>query len=213
MSGPVAITAATLRQAAAVVRGGGVVAFPTETYYGLAVDPFQPLALERLFRVKERPADLPILVLVSGPEQLGLLASSVPPLFVPLMRAFWPGPLTLVCPARPELPDRLTGKTGTVGVRQSPQAAANGLIAACGGPVTATSANLSGRPAAVTAAEAVHIFGDTVDLVLDGGPTPGGLGSTLVGLRAGRLCCLRHGVIAFAAVEACAAGATIHPPT
>ena len=203
MSGPVAITAATLRRAAEIVRGGGVVAFPTETYYGLAVDPFQPAALERLFAVKRRPADLPILVLVSGPEQLGLLAASVPPLFSVLIDRFWPGPLTLVCPARADLPTRLTGNTGTVGVRRSPLAAANQLIAACGGPLTATSANLSGQSPAVTAAEAFALFGDSVDLVLDGGATPGGQGSTLVGVRAGRLCCLRAGVVPFAAVQAC----------
>ena len=211
MSGPVAITAATLQRASEIVRRGGVVAFPTETYYGLAVDPFQPAALERLFAVKLRPADLPILVLVSGPEQLGLLAASVPPLFSVLIDRFWPGPLTLVCPARADLPARLTGDTGTVGVRQSPLAAANRLIAVCGGPITATSANLSGQPPAVTAAEVFAIFGDAVDLVLDGGPAPGGLGSTLVGVRAGRLHCLRAGVVPFAAVEACAA-APLSPP-
>lgn len=212
MSGPVAITAATLRRAAEIVRGGGVVAFPTETYYGLAVDPFQPAALERLFAVKRRPADLPILVLVSGPEQLGLLAASVPPLFSVLIDRFWPGPLTLVCPARADLPTRLTGNTGTVGVRRSPLAAANQLIAACGGPLTATSANLSGQPPAVTAAEAFALFGDSVDLVLDGGATPGGQGSTLVGVRAGRLCCLRAGVVPFAAVQACVFSCTDPSP-
>ena len=212
MSGPVAITAATLQRASEIVRRGGVVAFPTETYYGLAVDPFQPAALERLFAVKLRPADLPILVLVSGPEQLGLLAASVPPLFSVLIDRFWPGPLTLVCPARADLPTRLTGNTGTVGVRRSPLAAANRLIAACGGPLTATSANLSGQPPAVTAAEAFALFGDSVDLVLDGGATPGGQGSTLVGVRAGRLCCLREGVVPFAAVQACVFSCTDPSP-
>jgi L-threonylcarbamoyladenylate synthase len=212
VNGPVAITEATLRRAAEIVRGGGVVAFPTETYYGLAVDPFQSPALERLFRVKRRPVGLPILVLVSGPEQLGLLARSIPPLFTTLMRCFWPGPLTLVCPARTDLSARLTGNTGTVGVRQSPLVATNQLIAACGGPLTATSANLSGQPAAVTATEAYAVFGDTVELVLDGGATPGGRGSTLVGFSAGRLSCLRDGVIPFAAVSAYAAACADLPP-
>ena len=170
MSGPVAITAASLRRAAEIVRGGGVVAFPTETYYGLAVDPFQPAALERLFAVKRRPADLPILVLVSGPEQLGLLAASVPPLFSVLIDRFWPGPLTLVCPARADLPTRLTGNTGTVGVRRSPLAAANRLIAACGGPLTATSANLSGQPPAVsTRAVALSQCNSAMGLLQSGG--------------------------------------------
>ena len=199
----VTVTAESLRHAAVVLRSGGVVAFPTETYYGLAVDPWHHSALERLFRIKQRPRSLPILVLVAGAAQLRLLASEIPAVYWRLIDCFWPGPLTLIFPAQPSLPPQLTGDTGTIGLRQSPHGAANQLIAAFGGPVTATSANVSGTPAAVTASEVVQFFGTAVDLILDGGTTPGGHGSTLIGVRGTTLCCLREGKIPFAAVQRC----------
>ncbi len=179
-------------------------AFPTETYYGLAVDPFNPAALDRLFAVKRRPRAMPILVLVSGLEQLHLLASDLPPVYDALIRCFWPGPLTLIFPALATLPEQLTGGTGTVGIRRSPLSAANRLLTAFGGPITATSANLSGRPAALTAIEVHRVFGDGLDCILDGGATPGGSGSTLVGIRDADLHCLREGQIPFAQVRDCA---------
>lgn len=204
MSGPVAIDAASLARAVAILRSGGIVAFPTETYYGLAVDPFNPRALDRLFAVKRRPRAMPILVLVSGVEQLDLLASELPPMYAGLIRRFWPGPLTLIFPALATLPAQLTGGTGTVGIRRSPLSAANRLLTAFGGPITATSANLSGRPAALTADEVHRVFGDRLDYILDGGATPGGSGSTLVGIRDADLHCLREGTIPFAQVRDCA---------
>lgn len=204
MSGPVAIDAASLARAVAILRSGGIVAFPTETYYGLAVDPFNPRALDRLFAVKRRPRAMPILVLVSGVEQLDLLASELPPMYAGLIRRFWPGPLTLIFPALATLPAQLTGGTGTVGIRRSPLSAANRLLTAFGGPITATSANLSGRPAALTADEVHRVFGDRLDCILDGGATPGGSGSTLVGIRDADLHCLREGTIPFAQVRDCA---------
>lgn len=205
MNQPVSVTAATVRRAADILRSGGVVAFSTETYYGLAVDPLQHQALERLFRIKCRSRNLPILVLVSGSEQIPVLASALPRVYYRLIDCFWPGPLTLVCPALPTLPPRLTGDTGTIGLRQSPDPTANRLIAAFGGPITATSANISGAPAAVTAAEVARIFGAEVDLILDGGTAPGGSGSTLVGVRGESLYCFREGKIAFHAVQTCVA--------
>jgi len=203
VSSPVAVTGETIAHAAAILRSGGVVAFPTETYYGLAVDPLQHRALERLFLIKRRPKNLPILALVTDCSQLTLLASQVPAVYEPLIACFWPGPLTLVFPALATLPSQLTGSTGTIGLRCSPHPVANRLIAAFGSPITATSANLSGDPPATTADEVVRIFGDQIDLVLDGGRTPGGNGSTLVGVRGAILNCLRQGNIPFAAVQAC----------
>jgi L-threonylcarbamoyladenylate synthase len=202
---PVIVTEETLWRAAFILKSGGVIAFPTETYYGLAVDPLQHQALERLFRIKRRARNLPILVLVSGREQIHLLASELPTIYRRLIDCFWPGPLTLVCPALPALPPRLTGDTGTIGLRQSPDETANRLIATFGGPITATSANISGAAAAVTAEEVARIFGAEVDLILDGGTAPGGSGSTLVGVRGESLYCLREGKIAFHAVQTCAA--------
>ncbi len=187
-----------LDRAAACLAGGGIVAFPTETYYGLAVDPFDPAALARLFQLKQRAGHKPILTLIEQPGQLSCLARDVPPVFQRLMDCFWPGPLTLVCRARPELPAGLTADTGTIGVRVPGHSVARRLVKAFGRPITGTSANISGMAAATTVAEVGQQFGNGVDLVLDGGPTPGGKGSTVAGLdKAGSLVLIREGVIPF----------------
>lgn len=187
-------------KAASLLRAGGIVAFPTETYYGLGVDPLNEEALTRLFQVKDRPALKPVLVLVADREQLGLLAREISATARRLMDRFWPGPLTLVLPARPELSSHLTGGTGTVGVRLSPQPLASELLRIFGGPLTATSANRSGHVPAVTAAEVRAAFGSEVDLILDGGRTPGEKGSTLVGVSGSRITCIREGRLSFAEV-------------
>ncbi len=205
MKHPVAVNQETLYQAAQLLRAGGLVAFPTETYYGLAVDPYNGQALDRLFTIKQRPRQQPILVLVAGLGQLPLLASSVPLVYRRLIDRFWPGPLTLVCPALASLPPQLTAQTETIALRHSPHPTAKALLAAYNSPLTATSANRSGLPAAVSAQEVADIFGDAIDMILDGGPTPGGSGSTLVGIKDGELACIREGKIAFTAVQHCVA--------
>jgi L-threonylcarbamoyladenylate synthase len=189
---------AALNEAARLLRQGGLIAFPTETFYGLGVDPFNAEALERLFAVKQRQPDKPVLVLVAEQAQVTELAAEVPVVLQKLMIRFWPGPLTLVFPGRPTLPPLLTGGTGNIGIRQSPHPLASQLLHAFGGPITATSANRSGAPPATTAAEIQESLGAEIDLILDGGTTPGGAGSTLVGCDQGQqLCCLRVGVVAF----------------
>lgn len=201
------MTPATLTQAVTLLRQGGVVAFPTETYYGLAVDPWNHEAVERLYRIKIRSRQLPVLVLVAGEKQVSQVAVTQPAAYQPLIARFWPGPLTLIYPARNELVS-LTGGTGTIGVRHSPHPVAAQLLAAFGRPVTATSANLSGMPAAVSAAQVERMLAVGVDLVLDGGHTPGGSGSTLIDFRDAALCCLREGKIPFSQIkEACTASA------
>ncbi len=186
-----------LEQAAEILRDGGIVAFPTETYYGLAVDPFNEMALARLYRAKERPPDKPVLVLVEHRRQLDRLVADTPDIARVLMEKFWPGPLTLVLPARDDLPAQLTGNTSTVGVRRSSHILARALVRTCATPVTATSANLSGHPPAVSAAEVEQAMGDRIDIVLDGGVTPGRLGSTLVGFGADGIIPIREGLISF----------------
>jgi len=189
-----------LAAAVAVLGQGGIVALPTETYYGLAVDPFNPAALERLFVVKRRSPDKPVLVLVEDDRHLARMIPALPPIFQLLTQRFWPGPLTLVCPARPELPRLLTGSSATVGLRRSSHPLAARLVRAWDGPLTATSANLSGRTPARNAAEVVAQFGDAIDLLLDGGPCPGAAPSTLVGVRDGELVLLRAGVVDFSII-------------
>lgn len=204
MNWPVAVNRQTLDHAASLLRAGGVVAFPTETYYGLAVDPFNPKALARLYAVKRRPRILPILVLVDGIGQLPLLTTSLPEPYRQLIACFWPGPLTLVFPALTTLPTQLTGDTETIAIRQSPHETAQALISAFGRPITATSANMTGFSPAITAEEVARMFDTEIDLVLDGGATAGGGASTLVGLDRGNLFCIREGIIGFSAVLKCA---------
>ncbi|MBU0682627.1 MAG: threonylcarbamoyl-AMP synthase [Proteobacteria bacterium] len=184
-----------VQEAATIIKQGGVVAFPTETYYGLAVDPFNETALDKLFRLKKRPENKPLLTLIRGLDQLLTLAESVPPCFLPLIK-LWPAPLTLVFPASKALSGRLTAGTHTIGVRISPHPVAMRLVELCGQPITATSANLSGVLAANSAREVAVQFPRGVDYILDGGMTPGGAGSTLVGCVDGRPVLLRSGILA-----------------
>jgi len=190
-----------LEHARQVILAGGITAFPTETYYGLGVNPFDPAALEKLFALKNRPHDKPVLVLVEDRARLADLVSEVPPIFETLMATYWPGPLTLVFPARPELPHLLTGNTGTVGVRLSSHPVANRLVRAVGGAITATSANPSGGTACVRAAEVRAAFGPGIDWVLEGGPTPGGLGSTILACFGDVVWLVRDGAVPFAEVQ------------
>lgn len=192
---------ADLDRAVAVLNSGGVVAFPTETYYGLAVDPFNPLALNNLFALKQREVRKPILTLVDDRESLALLVQEVPDQYRAVMAEFWPGPLTLIFQARVNLPSLLTAGTGTIGVRQSSHPFARQLLRAFGRPITATSANISGRAAAVDAHEVKSQFGSQIDLIFDGGRTPGILGSTIIGLDGDNLLLVREGVIPFADIR------------
>ena len=196
----IAVADPQIKEAVRLLKQGGLIAFPTETYYGLGVDPFNKEALQRLFHVKQRSADKAVLVLVTDQSQVERLADSVPGDFNKLMAAFWPGPLTLVFPARSTLPELLTGGTGTVGIRQSPDKTASCLLQEFAGPITATSANRSGALPATTAAEVKEIFGSEVDLILDGGATPGGQGSTLVGYD-NDIFCIRPGKIPFETIQ------------
>jgi L-threonylcarbamoyladenylate synthase len=183
-----------IAEAARVLSDGGMVAFPTESTYGLGVDALSLPALERLFALKGREPGKPPPILISDEAMLELLVARVPPRARQLMARFWPGPLTLVLPARADLPEPLVSDGG-VGVRHSPQAMANALVAAFGRPVTATSANLSGQPAAVEAAEVRAIFGGALH-VLDGGRAPGAQPSTVARVADdGTLTILRAGAL------------------
>lgn len=177
---PVAPDAAALADAAGVLARGGLVAFPTETFYGLGADAMSASAVRNLFEVKGRPEAKPVLVLVDGPAMVAAVAADVPARARELMAAHWPGPLTLVLRARPEVPVEVTAGSGTIGVRLSAHALARALVRAFGGPVTAPSANPSGAAPPTRASEVLAALGDRIDLVLDGGPTPGGAPSTVL---------------------------------
>ena len=177
-----------------IIKEGGVVAFPTETYYGLAVDPFNREALKRLFQVKKRSFDKPILTLVENVGQLSLLAREIPALYRPLIDEFWPGPLTLLFPALDRLPSLLTAGSGDIGARISSHPVARSLVRACGFPVTATSANISGHPAVCRATDIRHQLSD-IDLLIPFDHLATGQESTIMTCRNGRPLIVRPGAI------------------
>jgi L-threonylcarbamoyladenylate synthase len=192
---------AAITLAAAVLRAGRLVAFPTETFYGLGADALDPGAVARVFRAKGRPASKPLLVLVDSIEMARSVVSGIPAGVEPLLRTHWPGPLTVVLGAGPGLPDALTGGTGTVGVRLPGHAVARALVRAAGRPVTAPSANPHGQPSPTTADAVRRGLGDAVDLVLDGGPTPGGRPSTVLDATVRPYRVVRAGAVALDAAE------------
>ena len=186
---------ATLRDAASALRAGGLVAFPTETFYGLGAAALSADAVRRVFAVKGRPESKPLLLLIDSVAMLDIVVSHIPPAAHPLMARHWPGPLTLIVPARDTLPEALTAGTGTVGVRLPAHPVARALVAALGEPVTAPSANPSGAPPPTTAAEVLAHFDGLIDVVLDGGPTPGGEPSTIVDVTVDPPRILRQGAV------------------
>lgn len=180
-----------------MVRGGGVIGFPTETFYGLGVDPFNVQAVQRLYALKGRsPQTSPILVLIRSRHELLALVSEITPAAERLMQACWPGPLTLVFRAAVAVPLVLTAGTGTIGVRLSAYPVVQQVLEVIGSPLTGTSANRTGLPPATTAAEVEHAFGADIDLIVNGGPTPGGLPSTVVDTTVSPPRLIREGCVA-----------------
>jgi len=171
-----------LERAASALRRGEVVAIPTDTVYGLAVDPFQPGAVRRLFWLKRRPENKPILLLVGSTRQVERLVKRLPESFERLTARFWPGPLTLVLPAASSAPEAITSGTGTVAVRLPGSALTRELIRVAGSALTGTSANRSGQPAAWCAAQVQRQFPTGLALILDAGPARNRLPSTIVDL-------------------------------
>ncbi|MFQ5597653.1 MAG: L-threonylcarbamoyladenylate synthase [Nitrospiria bacterium] len=177
-----------------LIRKGAVIAFPTDTYYGLAANPFDQEAVARIFKIKGRPVSKPILLLIDGLDRLNDLALNVTPLAEAVITAFWPGPLTLVFEAVPGLPDFVTAGTGTIGIRLPDAALPVGLVRETGFAITGTSANPSGAPAPTTAAEVAASIGRDLDVVIDGGPgSPGP--STLIDVCGAKPILLREGRI------------------
>jgi L-threonylcarbamoyladenylate synthase len=190
-----------IARAAELLRRGSLVAYPTETFYGLGCDPRQAAAVDRIFEAKGRPERMALPLIAGDAAAVGLCARDLPPSCRRLMQAFWPGPLTLVLAAALDLPPRLLGGGHTVGVRVSPHPVAAALALALGGPIVATSANRSGGPPPSTAEEVRDMLGDDVALVLDGGPTTGGSASTVIDLTVDPPRLVRSGAVPRAAIE------------
>lgn len=185
---------------AAILRGGGVVAYPTETFYGLGALARDAGALDRLARAKGRPEGKP-LPLVAADVAMVAEVAVLEGVALALAARFWPGPLTLVLPARPGLAAPITGGTGTVGVRVPGSEVARALCRAAGGPIVSTSANPSGGPPPASASALDAALVARIDALLDAGPTPGGAPSTVVTLRGGRPALLREGAVPFDEIE------------
>jgi L-threonylcarbamoyladenylate synthase len=184
-----------IARALEVIRAGGVLCFPTRCLYGLGADARDTAAVERVFEIKQRPADMPLLVLIGRSAQLTELAERVPPMAQLLMERFWPGRLTLVLEARALIPVRLTAGTGKIGIRLAAHPVARALVEAFDRPITGTSANLSGASGCRQIADLDPRIAGQVDLILDGGSLKGGVGSTVVDATGENPVVIREGEI------------------
>lgn len=189
-----------IARAAGLLRTGGVVAFPTETVYGLGADGTNEAALARIFAIKGRPADHPLIVHLAAADQLTDWARNIPAAAWALAERFWPGPLTLILQRRPGVPDLVTGGQETIGLRVPAHPVAQALLIAFGGGVAAPSANRFGRVSPTRAEHVRQELGDGPDLILEGGACPVGVESTIVSLAGDAPVLLRPGAIAPAAL-------------
>jgi L-threonylcarbamoyladenylate synthase len=188
--------------AAGFIKRGDVVAIPTDTFYGLSADPFNLAAIERVFQIKGRPENRALPILVDSIKQGVSLARDVPDAFLTLAHKFWPGALTIVVEATHRLPLKVTGNSGRVALRWADSRITTALIGAVGGPVTGTSANLSGHPSCSNAMALAEQLGSRIPLILDSGDTNGTLASTIVRIDGDEWSIVREGAIPNAEVEA-----------
>lgn len=188
-----------LAEAAEAIRRGGLVGFPTETFYALGADAMNPAAVAKVFRAKGRAATDPIALVIADRAALDVLVQTVSPDAERLIARYWPGPLTLVFRASPGISEALTAGTGAIGIRIPAHPVALALLTRFGGPVTATSANRSGGPSPTGAGDVLAALREDLDGLLDAGLTPGGLSSTVVDVTGKRPRLIRAGAILFPA--------------
>jgi L-threonylcarbamoyladenylate synthase len=203
---PLAPSARDIAEAADLIRRGGLVAFPTETVYGLGVHALDAAAVRRLFAAKGRPADDPLIVHVAAPSALASLVSEPPPEVDALAARFWPGPLTLVLRRAPVVPREVTAGLETVAVRVPAHPVAQALLAAAGVPIAAPSANLFSRPSPTRAAHVLEDLDGRIDMLLDAGPTTVGVESTVLDLSSEVPTVLRPGAISIEMLHAVVPG-------
>ncbi len=184
-----------INEAADIIRCGGVVGFPTRCLYGLGADALNAEAVDRVFELKQRPADNPILVLINHISQLQKLVKRIPALATDLVDQYWPGKITLVFEAAEKLPVNLTAGSGKIGIRMPGHAVARALVNAVQAPVTGTSANLSGNPGCHRLNDLEPQIARGLDLILDAGDLKGGKGSTVVDVSTNRLQIIREGAV------------------
>ena len=185
----------TAQIAADIIKNGGLVAIPTETVYGLGANGLDEKAVAKIFEAKGRPQDNPLILHISGPEQIELFCHHIPQKAYDLAEAFWPGPLTIVLPAKECVPKRTTGGLSTVAVRCPDHDTAREIIRLAGVPIAAPSANISGKPSTTTAQHVLHDHDGKIDMIVDGGSCRVGVESTIVDLTEERPRLLRPGGI------------------
>jgi len=184
-----------------VVRGGGIAVFPTETFYALVGDALSVDAVKEIFALKRRDPSKPLPLVVSDPEVLREVVAEIPPIARRLMSAFWPGPLTLVFQGIPGLPEEIKGPEGSIAVRLTSHAWLRSVAGSIRSPLTATSANLSGKSPIVRPEEAVEVFSGRVALIVDGGRTEGGRPSTILDVREETPRLIREGAVSLARIH------------
>ena len=191
--------ASMVAYAADKIRAGEVLGMPTDTFYGLAADPFNLRAVDRVYEIKTRSRHKPLSLLIESVDQASDLAWPVPETFYLLARRFWPGPLTIIVKADPKLPLKVTANTGNVALRVPAAEIPLAIIRAAGLPITATSANLSGASECTTALQVRDQLGDVLNVIVDGGHSPRDVASTIVDLTSddGTWRLLRQGAIPY----------------
>jgi L-threonylcarbamoyladenylate synthase len=192
-----------LSRAAEILAGGGIIAYPTETFYGLGVDATNEKAIEKIFAVKGRDLKNPISLIIGKPDDIYPLVKNVPETAKILMAAFWPGALTIVFQASDKISPLLTAGSGKIGLRISSHPIALKIVQKLKKPLTATSANLSGTPECSLASEVIKHIGDKIDAILDWGETQGGKASTIIDVTCDPPVILREGTISRKIIEEC----------
>lgn len=191
----------TIQYAAGFIRRGQVVGIPTDTFYGLAADPFNLAAVEEIYRVKGRPENRALPILVNSIDQAVSLARDLPHNFLKLAQKFWPGPLTLLVDASHQIPLKVTANMGRAALRWPNSPAACALIEQLGSPITGTSANISGFPSCSNAEQLMEQLGDRLPLILDAGDTGAMISSTIVDLRDNEWRIIREGLVSAEDIE------------
>ena len=206
-------TEAVFANARTVLLAGGVIAFPTDTFYGLGVDPFNREAVNKVFELKGREKNKPLILLISSRVQLETMVKEITPAHSALIHKFWPGPLTLLFKPGSVIPENVSAGSNRIGIRQPGNTMTRNLISALGKPITAPSANLAGESPPITAKQVQQSFGNRVDLIFDGGTCQGGRPSTLVDAVEMPVRLVRQGVIAFSEIEMALRdiAKTVHP--
>lgn len=184
-----------IRQAVVILKQGGVIAFPTETVYGLGASIALPEAASRIYQIKGRDQSKALPLMLSDISQINYVADSVPEVAWLLVREFWPGPLTLVVTKSAAVPDLITSGSKTVAIRISSHPVAQAIVEELGAPITGTSANISGKPNPATAEEVRIQLGGKIDFIIDGGKCPGGIESTIIDVTKEVPVILREGAI------------------